>query len=112
MLTNQRHNHQDITLGIEAHFDHHGSRDAVNRDACIPNKVIGFLNHQSAKFSFIGPDKAPIMVDSIQKCLEIANTIMETKVPNYAQARISGMNIDKCSGPHEGVAKVSSEEVL
>ena len=47
LLTNQEHNYQETRLGIEAHLHHHGSRDAVNRDACIPNKVIGVLNHQS-----------------------------------------------------------------
>ena len=98
LFTKKKHNHQGMTLGIEAHFDHHDSRDEVNKDVCIPNKVIGFLNHQPAKFLFIGPDRAPVLVDSIQKCLDIANIIRQTKVPNYAQARItlkSGLNIDK-----------------
>ena len=37
-------------------------------------------------------------MDSIQKCLDIANTIRQTKIHNYAQARItlkSELNIDK-----------------
>ena len=68
----------------------------VTNDASIPSKRMGFLNHCPAKFCFIGPDRAPVTVNSIEKCLKIANIIRKTRVPNYAQARIplaSGLNI-------------------
>ena len=94
----QRHNPQNIPLGIEGHFDPHGRRDDVYRDACIPDKVIGFLNHRPAEFSFIGPDRAPVLMDTTQKYLAIADIIRQIKVPNYSQARITlkpGLNIDK-----------------
>ena len=96
---NQRPIYQNnIPLSLEAHFDQHASRDGICRDVCIPDKVTGFLNHQPAKFSFIGSDRAPFTVDTIQKCLDIGDTIRQTGVPNYAQARItlqSGLNLDK-----------------
>ena len=68
----------------------------VINDAAIPSKCVGFLNHSPAKFQFICFDRAPVTVSSIDKCLQIANVIFDTGVPNYVQARIplaSGLNI-------------------
>ena len=87
-----------IPFGIEAHLDQDTGSDRVYRDASIPDKTTGFLNHYPAEFSFIGPDRSPTVVDTIQKYLDIGNTIRQTGVPNYAQARItlkSGLNLDK-----------------
>ena len=87
-----------IPLGIQAHLDQDLGPDRVYRDVSIPDKTTGFLNHHPAEFSFIGPDRPPTLVDTIQKCLDIGNTIRQTGVPNYAQARItlkSGLNLDK-----------------
>ena len=87
-----------IPLGIEAHLDQHTGRDKICRDASIPDKITGFLNHHPVEFSFIGPDRPPATVDNIEKCLDIGNTIRQTGVPNCAQARFplkSGLNLDK-----------------
>ena len=39
-------------------------------------------------FEFIGPDWAPILIDTVDKYIDIANTILDTGVPNYKQAHI------------------------
>ena len=87
-----------VPLGIRAHLDQHTGRDRICKDANIHNKTTGFLNHHPAEFSFTGPDRFPTVIDTIEKCLAIGNTIRQTGIPNYAHARItlkSGLNLDK-----------------
>ena len=60
----------------------------VNKDFLITNKTRGFLNHQGADVKFIGPDRAPVLINSVQTCLEVANIIRDTRFPNYRVARI------------------------
>ena len=69
----------------------------VDHDAYIPSKVVGFLSHDNKNFEFIGPDKPPVCIDLVDKCIEIASIIHETGVPNYKMARIpivSNLNVD------------------
>ena len=66
-------------------------------DPNFPNKAKGFINHSSADFTFIGPDRRPVHIDTVEKCIEIADVIRQTGVPNYQTARIplrSGLNIE------------------
>ena len=49
---------------------------------------MGFLNHVPAKFSFIGPDRAPVEVTSVDQCLKITDTNCSTGLPNNVQAKI------------------------
>ena len=61
------------------------------------NKKFGFLNHERPSFHFIGPDREPVHIRTIEKHLHIAEIIRQTGVPNYAQARIpivSGLNLE------------------
>ena len=69
----------------------------VDHDAYIPSKTVGFLSHEDTVFKFIGPDRSPVSIDSVDKCIEIANVIKSTGLPNYRLARIpiiSNLNIE------------------
>ena len=59
---------------------------------------VGFLMKEDITFSFIGPDRNPQKISSIEEFITIADLVLETGKPNYMQARIpiaSGLNIDK-----------------
>ena len=65
-------------------------------DYNILTKKVGHLALDSTDFRFIGPDRLPIAIDSIDKCLRIGTIIRNTNLPNYRMARIpliSGLNI-------------------
>ena len=69
----------------------------VDHDAYIKGKNVGFLSHDNVTFEFIGPDRPPVLIDSIGKCIEVANIVRSTGVPNYKCARIpivSKMNVE------------------
>ena len=55
----------------------------VIRDYNDIEKTRGFLKHSEAAFEFIGPDREPVHLDPINKCLQIANIIRDTGCPNY-----------------------------
>ena len=77
--------------GLTAHISNSNESDTskVNCDAFIPDKTVDFLNHTAGEFSFIGPDRAPVDITSVEQCFHIAEVIDSTGCPNYAQARIS-----------------------
>ena len=52
------------------------------------DKKIGFINLEATGFSFIGPDRESIKIDSIDTLVKIADIILSTGVPNYQMARI------------------------
>ena len=96
--TNQPQNQSSIPSGIVAQLGPQVSKHRVSRDALFPSKSIGFLNHHPKEFTFIGSDRAPQHIDSIDAYSGIAEIIRNTGVPNYAQARIpliSGLNINE-----------------
>ena len=65
-------------------------------DYNIPTKKVGYLAMENTDFQFVGPHRLPVTIDSIDKCLQIANIIRNTGLPNYRMARIpltSGLNI-------------------
>ena len=75
----------------------HVSRSSVSKceflhkkivDYNLPNKDRGHLVHSDTAFQFIGPDKDLVLIDSVQKCLEVADIILATGLPNYRMARI------------------------
>ena len=69
----------------------------VDHDAYIPSKTVGFLSHKNKEFEFIGPDRPPVCINSVDKCIEIANIIRDTGVPNYKMACVpitSNLNVD------------------
>ena len=43
---------------------------------------MGFLNHDGADIEFIGPDKAPIRISTVEECIQTADTIRAMGVPN------------------------------
>ena len=77
------------------------SNDVDNKgvlcDPNFPNKVRGFINHSSTYFTFTGPDRCPIRIDSVDICIKVADAIRNTGLPNYQSARfplLSGLNIE------------------
>ena len=58
----------------------------VNTDNNCPDKSRGFLNHSEAKFTFIEPDREPVLISDINHCVAFAKLIQETGKPNYAVA--------------------------
>ena len=73
-------------------------KHGVSRHALLQSKSFGFHDHHPKKFSFIGPDRAPQHIDSIDAYLGVAEIIRDTGIPNYVQARIpliSGLNMDE-----------------
>ena len=76
------------------------SKGEVSRSKMVDynfsNKNMGHLVHSDTSFQFIGPDRALVLIDSVQKCLEVADVILATCLPNYRMARIpikSGLNL-------------------
>ena len=59
----------------------------VSYDTYIPSKTVGFLSHKDTVFEFIGPDRLPVSIDSVDKCIEIVNIIRTTGLPNYKSPR-------------------------
>ena len=51
---------------------------AYRPDFNFPNKIRGHLVHAETSFQFVGPDRDLVQTDSVQKCLEVADIIMDT----------------------------------
>ena len=65
-------------------------------DYNIPTKKVGYLAMEGTDFRFVGPDRLTVTIDSVDKCLQVANIIKSTNLPNYRMVRIpvtSGLNI-------------------
>ena len=59
-------------------------------------KTGGHLVHADTSFWFVGPDMDLVQIDSVQKCLEVADIILGTGLLNYRMARIpikSGLHL-------------------
>ena len=62
----------------------------------IASKTVGYLTLESTDFEFIGPDRLPVNINSIDSCLRVADVILSTNKPNYCEARIpivSGLKV-------------------
>ena len=67
------------------------------RDFHYPNKFTGYLAQEATAFEFVGPDRPPVDITSIEQLIAIADIIRNTHVPNYRAARIpikSGLNVE------------------
>ena len=101
-------NHQDLQFDTLEHLAIHSKLDItvagkrpVNCDIVIPHKTRGFLNHEK-KIKFIGPDRQPVKIETIDQCITLAQILRATGKPNYVSARIplvSGLNIDAWEFP-------------
>ena len=66
-------------------------------DFNYPDKKFGYLTQAATDFLFIGPDREPVEISSIDTLLKVADCILDTGVPNYRAARIpikSGLNVE------------------
>ena len=71
--------------------------DVVVRDFHDPDKVRGFLLHESMDFKFIGLDRQPSTSTTLRDYIHMANIIEATGLPNNKLARFpiqSGLNLD------------------
>ena len=59
-----------------------------NTDIFNANKTYGHLCFADHNFNFIGPDKEPVHIDTIDDLIKVANQVLDTGVPNYKGARI------------------------
>ena len=69
----------------------------IKHDINDRNKKFGFLAHDNTDFTFIGPDRPSLPLNSIQDYLKVSRTIRETGLPNYNMARFpieSDLNIE------------------
>ena len=67
-----------------------------SKDVNFPDKDRGFLGLSDRSFTFIGPDRQPVVMNSIHDYTKAADIIKQSSVPNYQQARIhvtSNLNI-------------------
>ena len=83
-----------VHLGNQHVLPTHPNR--VTEDYNDHSKTRGFLNHGQAVFEFIGPDREPVQLNSIEEYLQVADIIRTTNSPNYRCARIpiiSDLNI-------------------
>ena len=61
---------------------------ATPRDFHYPNKNVGYLAQSDETFSFVGPDRQPIRLNSIDQLIQVANLIRDSGLPNYEAVRI------------------------
>ena len=53
--------------------------------------------HENICFEFLGPDRPPVCINSVERCIEMANIIRDTGVPNYKMPCvpiISNLNVE------------------
>ena len=65
-------------------------------DFNYPDKKVGYLTQVNTEFSFIGPDREPVELDSVDTLLRVADIIKDSGQPNYKFARIpikSGLKV-------------------
>ena len=61
-----------------------------------PCKTTGYLAQESTDFRFVGPDRLPQSIDTVDQFVKVAEIIQSTGLPNYKMARIpvsSALNI-------------------
>ena len=61
---------------------------ATPRDFHYPNKNVGYLAQSDETFSFVGPDRQPIRLNSIDQLIQVANLIRDSGLPNFKAVRI------------------------
>ena len=80
-VTNHTNIYTNTFPHVIADIDAHIYQQVTKVDILIHNKTRGFLNHQQADFEFIGPDRAPILINTVQACLQAADNIRATGLP-------------------------------
>ena len=92
---------RDIHYESNVKMDPNLGRQRIDRrlvkDFNYPDKTTGYLAQDSTNFTFIGPDRRPVKIDSVETLLKVAEVIRNTGQPNYKAARIpieSDLNIE------------------
>ena len=87
---------EDIMILSSSHTRASLRRNYNSSDCNIPTKKVGYLAMECTDFRFVGPDRLPVNIDSVDKCIHVANIIKNTNLLNYRMARIplgSGLNV-------------------
>ena len=74
----------------------HINNSKTFRDYNIPDKSVGYLALEATSFEFIGPDRAPFKIDSIDTCLRVADVILSTKKTELSRSKNSNRVRFKC----------------
>ena len=82
------HSHDSSSAPPQMHGDVEQYDTDVVVDIYFPKKQFGHMTLQSFNFEFIGPSRAPVHLDSVDKLCQVASVIKSTGVPNYKGARI------------------------
>ena len=94
---NNPQGHSQIFKPSEGHVPLHCYSGPEVRDVFYPDKTCGHMVLEKSIFNFVGPDRQPLTVDTVDKMVAVANIILDTGVPNYKMARIpiqSNLNIE------------------
>ena len=81
-LTDPVTTHSLLPTKIQANFGAYDDQERATTqltDFHFPDKRRGFLLLQSGNFNFVGSDRRPVTIDSVDQCIVIANTIRETR---------------------------------
>ena len=73
-----------------------GEQLTLPKDINDPHKTTGYLAHDETDFCFVGPDRLPQSIDTVEQFVAVAEIIESTNLPNYKMARIpvsSSLNI-------------------
>ena len=73
-----------------------GEQLTLLKDINDPHKTTGYLAHDETDFCFVGPDRLPQSIDTVEQFVAVAEIIQSTNLPNYKMARIpvsSSLNI-------------------
>ena len=69
-------------------LDYSGTSRYEIKDLMFPDKTKGFISHIASDFKFIGSDREPVEITTVEQCIRITEVIRSTGVPNYRGARI------------------------
>ena len=66
-----------IVPNMFENLDYSGaSRYDEIRDPMFPSKTKGFINHIASDFEFVGHDREPVEITTVDQCIEIAEVII------------------------------------
>ena len=95
-----QHNNIDTKAAVEVSTVDTWCLGIVNsplcRDGNYSDKVRGYIAVEPTSSQFIGPDRAPVNLDSIDHYFDVTQIIRQSGLPNYKQVRVhlnSGLHI-------------------
>ena len=81
--------HECLPDSLTPMFTINQGPDCFKEDAYIATKQFVLLRHCPLNFKFIGPDQEPVVVETVEQCVKVADIIRNTGLPNYKMVRIT-----------------------